>query len=91
MTIIPVVGNNINIHMSSNKIACGLKVNDVKFCAYGNNTEDKCKYSSRLMVGSCCSVKSISLALLTVTVPEPQVMKKKMMARKQIIPRNESK
>jgi hypothetical protein len=83
MTIIAVVGNNIiNIRMSSNKIAYGPKVNDVKSCAYGNNTEGKCKYSSRLMVGSCYSVKSISLALLTVTLPGPRIMKRKMMALK---------
>jgi len=77
--------------MSSNRIAYGPKVTDVKSCAYGNNTEGKCKYCSRLMVGSCHSVKSTSLALLIVTVPGPQVMKRKVMAVKPIIPGNESK
>jgi hypothetical protein len=51
------VGNNIiNIHMSSNRIAYGPRVTDVESFTYGNNTEGKCKYSSRLMVGSCHSV-----------------------------------
>jgi hypothetical protein len=89
---IAVVGNNIiNLRISSNRIAYGPKVIDVKSYAYGNNTEGKCKYCSRRMVGSCCSVKSISLALLIVTVPGPQVMKSKIMAVKPIIPGNESK
>jgi hypothetical protein len=89
---VAVVGNNIiNIHMSSNRIAYGPKMIDVKSCACGNNTEGKCKYSSRLMVGSCHSVKSISLALLTVTVPGSQVMKRQIMDIKPIIPGHESK
>jgi exosortase/archaeosortase len=89
---IAVVGNNIiNLRMSSNRIAYGPKVIDVKSCAYGNNAEDKCKYSSRLMVGSCHSVKSISLALLIATVPGPRVMKRKIMAIKPSIPGIESK
>jgi hypothetical protein len=86
------VGNNIiNIRMPSNRITYGPKVIDAESCAYGNNTEGKCKYSSRLMVGSCHSDKSVSLALLTVTVPGPQVMKRKIMAIEPIISGNESK